>query len=121
MKDYQDPSIQTISALPEVKEMKMTSEHKPKVLETKFNAVKPESNSIETIFKYMESKIKEIKAFEGSFLAIQAKEELKTFMKVLENNEGLMEKFRAYNPEIAIELKVHMQTQRQFLNKGFER
>lgn len=57
--------------MPEVKEVRMTPMHQTKV--TKFNVVKSDSNSIETLFKYIELKLKESKAFENSSLADLAK------------------------------------------------
>ena len=77
-------------------------------------------NSIQTISKYLEDKIKEIKTFDGSFIADQAREELRNYMKSLHKDETLFKEIKAHNPEIAKETQKLFQSQTLYKDREID-
>ena len=82
---------------------------------------KPKPNPIETVSQYLESLLRKIKNFEGCSLADEAKQELKTYMQILQKNEITLQALKSYNPDLAQETHLFMQRQMNNKNKGMER
>ncbi|MBP6952113.1 MAG: toprim domain-containing protein, partial [Alphaproteobacteria bacterium] len=79
---------------------------------------KPKPNPIESVSQYLESLLRKIKNFEGCSLADEAKQELKTYMQILQKNEITLQALKSYNPDLAQE--THLFMQRQMNNKSNE-
>ncbi|MBP9777462.1 MAG: toprim domain-containing protein, partial [Alphaproteobacteria bacterium] len=82
---------------------------------------KPKPNPIEAVSQYLESLLRKIKNFEGCSLADEAKQELKTYMQILQKNEITLQALKSYTPELAQETHLFMQSQMNNKNKGMER
>jgi len=76
------------------------------------------STSSEKIASYLESVIKDMKAFEGTSLENKAKQELDFYIKILEKNETLPQVLQNMNPELAKEMKVYAHSQSLSQSKG---
>ncbi|MBL8676067.1 MAG: toprim domain-containing protein, partial [Alphaproteobacteria bacterium] len=82
---------------------------------------KPKPNPIEAVSQYLESLLRKIKNFEGCSLADEAKQELKTYMQILQKNEITLQALKSYNPDLAQETHLFMQRQMNSKSKGMER
>lgn len=120
VKEYHDPSMQALQEVPKGEEVRSLSTHQPKAIEPDLKVVKVNPDSIETLYTYMEEKIKKIKTFEGSSLADEAKRELDTYITILGKDEARMQEIRNFNPELAkeIETYTHNQSLGKSLGKG---
>lgn len=113
VKEYLDPTAQKTTRSLSESAMNPTPKTTSQLPETKT------SNQFQTFLKYVDSKLQEIKIYEGS-IAQKAKD-LKTFLKVFEKNEDLMEKLNSYSPNVGKKLRMHMQNRNNSLNKTLER
>jgi Toprim domain len=80
----------------------------------------PSPTFMETVVPYLEAKLREIKAFEGSSLANQAKQDLDLYLKLFEKEKDLMQELRLSHRELAKELDQHVHHQIH-LSKVLER
>lgn len=115
VKDHLDPTIQkTTSNLSELT-MNPIPKTASQLPETKT------SDQHETLLKYVDSKLKEIKIYEGTSIAHQAKKDLKSFLKVFEKNGELMERLKVYNPEIEKVIKIHLQKEEKLFQSSLQK
>lgn len=82
---------------------------------------KSKPNPIEAVSQYLESLLRKIKNFEGCSVADEAKQELKTYMRILQKNEITLQALKTYNPDLAQETHLFMQLQINNKGKGMER
>lgn len=82
---------------------------------------KPEPKPIEIISDYVGSLLRKVKHFEGYSLGEEAKQELKTYLKLLQKNEITLPTMKAHNPELAQEAQDFMQRHMRDKSKGMER
>lgn len=82
---------------------------------------KPEPQPIETVSEYVGSLLRKVNHFEGYSLGEEAKQELKTYLELLEKNEITLPALKAYNPELAQEAQEFMERHVRNKSKGMER
>ena len=66
-----------------------------------------------TIAKYIEDKIREIKAYEGSSLAREAKEELRSYLETFQKDERMLKDFKNHCPDLVKDIGRLYQKQEQ--------
>lgn len=64
-----------------------------------------DSNNLNTIAKYIEDKIREIKAYEGTSLGREAKEELRAYLKTFQKDARMLREFKNHSPELVKDIK----------------
>ncbi len=111
---YLDPHPKIHESTPHFRNQEVPQETK-----TPMNPA-PEPNSIESISQYLNSAIKEMKAFEGSYLADKARQELKAYMETLRKNERTLEAVKAHDQDLAKELHHFEQSQSFDKERGME-
>jgi len=76
---------------------------------------------IAKIASYLEAKIKEMKTFEGTYIADQARKELETYAQIFAKNENMLQNLKLNNQEVAKEVQTFLQCQRLQNKKEIER
>jgi len=76
------------------------------------------SNNIEIISKYLASKIKEMKSFEGSSIGDKARQEVKTYMENFDKTT--LQAIKAHDQNLAKELQHFEQNQEMSRGRGVE-
>ena len=82
---------------------------------------KPEPKPIEIAADYIESLLRKTKAFEGYSLGDEAKQELKTYLQLLQRNEITLPALMEHNPYLAQDAHEFMERQTRHKSKGRER
>ncbi len=62
-------------------------------------------NSLDLITDYLTTKLKDIKAYEGTHIAEEAKKELTEYLHTLQKNETLFEALKEHNRDLAHDFK----------------
>jgi len=75
------------------------------------------SNNLDTIAKYIEDKIKEIKAYQGTSLAREAKEELRSYLETFQKDERMLQNFRDHCPYLVKDIQRLFQKQQQQIHE----
>ncbi len=70
------------------------------------------SDSMADIAGYLRDKVNDLHAYKGTSLEKQARQELREYMKALEQNDGFFERFRLHDKELAKELDTFKQQER---------
>jgi len=76
--------------------------------------------SIDVISDYIQSKMRDIKAYEGTSLAHEAKQELKDYLKTLQKNEPLFQTLKDQNKDLVQEVQKVFQEQMRIRSRGIE-
>lgn len=71
------------------------------------------SNNIEIISRYIEDRLRQIKAYEGTSLAHEAKEELRSYFETFQKDKRMLEDFRNHCPDLAKDIQHLFQKQQQ--------
>lgn len=69
------------------------------------------SDNIEIISRYIEAKLKEIKAYEGTSLGREAKEDLRSYLETFQKDERMLQDFRNHSPELVKDIQQLYQKQ----------
>ncbi len=75
-------------------------------------------NNIEIISKYLASKIREMKAFEGSSIGDKARQEVKTYMENFD--KSTLQSIKAHDQNLAKELQHFEQTREISRGRGVD-
>jgi hypothetical protein len=78
------------------------------------------TQSIEVIADYIESKMRDIKAYEGTSLAHEAKDELRNYLITLQKNDTLLQDLKDQNKELIKEAQKIFQEQQRIKIRGME-
>jgi phage/plasmid primase-like uncharacterized protein len=78
------------------------------------------TQSIEVISDYIQSKMRDIKAYEGTSLAHEAKDELRNYLVTLQKNDTFFQDFKDQNKELIKEVREVFQQQMRIRNRGIE-
>ncbi|MBX9621542.1 MAG: MobA/MobL family protein [Alphaproteobacteria bacterium] len=79
------------------------------------------SQSLEVISDYIQSKMRDIKAYEGTSLAHEAKDELRNYLTTLQKNDTLLQDLKDQNKELIKEAQKIFQEQQQRIKiRGME-
>jgi Na+/phosphate symporter len=79
------------------------------------------TQSMEVIADYIESKMRDIKAYEGTSLAHEAKDELRNYLTTLQKNDTLLQDLKDQNKELIKEAQKIFQEQQQRIKiRGME-
>jgi hypothetical protein len=79
------------------------------------------SQLLEVISDYIQSKMKDIKAYEGTSLAHQAKDELRNYLATLQKNDTFFQDLKEQNKELIKEVQKIFQEQQQRIKiRGME-
>ncbi|MBT5389556.1 MAG: hypothetical protein HOL16_02455, partial [Alphaproteobacteria bacterium] len=107
--EYHDPKL---SHVPEI--------HKPEI--QKEVTPRSQTSSIEKIAPYMEDMLKEIKIFQNSSLADDARKELSFYLSLFTKDASFRQDLDAYNPTLTRELKDYVaKQQEQNKSRGYDR
>jgi len=71
------------------------------------------SNNLDTIAKYIGDKLREIKAYQGTSLAREAKEELRSYIETFQKDERMLRDFKNQCPDLAKDIQRLYQKQQQ--------
>jgi hypothetical protein len=70
-------------------------------------------NTMGIITKYIGDKLREIKAYEGTSLAREAKEELRSYLETFQKDERMVREFKNHSPELVKDIQHLYQKQQQ--------
>ena len=76
--------------------------------------------SMEVITDYIESKMKDIKAYEGTSLAHEAKDELRNYLVTLQKNDTLLQALKDHNKDLVKEVQKMFQEQQRIKVRSIE-
>ncbi|HUX79179.1 MAG TPA: toprim domain-containing protein [Alphaproteobacteria bacterium] len=106
VKPYLDPNKEKLT------QPSISSQNRAQATKTTYYPVE-KTNSIDVIADYIQSKLRDIKAYEGTHLADRAKEELKDYMQTLQKNETLFQTIKDQNKDLFKEFQKEFQKQFQ--------
>ena len=113
--------VTTEPSIPNSKQNLIFDSFSPLSPSTIGSSSKSERSDIAIVSDYVESLLNKVKNFEGYSLGDDAKQELKTYLQLLQRNEITLPALKSHNPELAQEAQAFMQRYMLSKDRGMER